>query len=109
MLNFHTLTVTDRETVQAVTLKAGRRNCNYTFANLVGWQFWFSTDVCVLPDAVVLRFTFNGERAYMVCTAGDLQPELLSALVNDSGGRLMLLGLEDSQAQAVSQLSQFTF
>ena len=108
MLNFHTLTVSDRETVQAVTLKAGRRNCNYTFANLVGWQFWFHTEVCVLPDAVVLRFTFNGQRAYMVCTAGDLQPEHISALVNDSGGKLMLFGLEDSQVQAISQLPQFT-
>ena len=108
MLTFHPLTISDREAVQAVTLKAGRRNCNYDLANLVGWQFWFRTEVCVLPDAVVLRFTFEGERAYMVCTAGDLQPELISALLDDCDGRLLLLGLEDSQALAVSQLSQFT-
>lgn len=38
-LSFHQLTLSDREAVQAVTLNAGRRNCNYTFANLVGWQF----------------------------------------------------------------------
>ena len=101
MLTFHTLSVTDRAAVQAVSLKAGRRNCNYDFANLVGWQFWFQTEVCVLADAVVLRFTFDGQRAYMVCTAGNLQPELLSDLLADSGGCLMLLGLEDSQVQAV--------
>ena len=108
MLNFHPLTISDREVMQAVTLKAGRRNCNYTFANLVGWQFWFHTEVCVLPDAVVLRFTFEGERAYMVCTASDMQPQLISALLDDCDGRLLLIGLEDSQALAVSQLSQFT-
>lgn len=102
MLTFHPLTVTDREAVQAVTLHAGRRNCNYTFANLVGWQFWFYSEVCVLADAVVLRFNFDGNRAYMVCSAGELSGTLIEALLEDSGGHLMLLGLEDSQAQALS-------
>ena len=31
--------------MQAVTLSSGRRNCNYTFANLVGWKFLFGTEV----------------------------------------------------------------
>ena len=105
MLAFHPLTVADREAVQAVTLHAGRRNCNYTFANLVGWQFWFHTEVYVLADAVVLRFNFDGERAYMVCTAGELSDALIKALMEDSGGNLILLGLEDAQ---VSALSPFT-
>lgn len=122
MLAFHPLTVADREAVQAVTLHAGRRNCNYTFANLVGWQFWFHTEVCViLPSpsgapptlggkqdgTVVLRFKFDGERAYMVCTAGELSSSLVQALLEDSGGNLTLLGLEDSQVAALSN-SQFS-
>ena len=102
MLSFHPLTISDRKTVQVVSLKAGRRNCNYTFANLVGWQFWFHTEVCVWKDAVVLRFNFEGKRAYMVCVEGDLQPELLTALYKDSGENLMLIGLEDSQLQTVN-------
>ena len=98
MLTFHPLTIADREAVQAVTLHAGRLNCNYTFANLVGWQFWFHTEVCVLADAVVLRFSFDGERAYMVCSAGELPGTLIEALLADSGGKLTILGLEDAQA-----------
>ena len=105
MLEFHPLTVADREAVQAVTLHAGRRNCNYTFANLVGWQFWFHTEVCVLTDAVVLRFTFDGERAYMVCTAGNLSSELVEVMLEDSGGKLTILGLEDLQAKALSNFN----
>ena len=42
---FHQLTLPDREAMQAVTLSSGRRNCNYTFANLVGWKFLFGTEV----------------------------------------------------------------
>lgn len=107
-LAFHPLTIADREAVQAVTLVAGRRNCNYTFANLVGWQFWFHTEVCVLADAVVLRFNLDGKRAYMVCTAGGLSDTLIQALLDDSGGSLLLLGLEDSQVASLSN-SQFSF
>ena len=42
-LDFHTLTMADQAAVQAVTLKAGRRNCNFSFANLAGWQFRYHT------------------------------------------------------------------
>ena len=107
MLTFHPLTVHDREAVQAVTLHAGRRNCNYTFANLVGWQFWFHTEVCVLGDAVVFRFNYGGERAYMICTAAGFPENLLEPLLVDSGGRLTLLGLEDSQLEPLRTRTGF--
>ena len=103
-LTFHPLTLCDREAMQAVTLPAGRRNCNYTFTNLVGWKFLFGTEVCVLENEVVLRYTFNGKRAYMVCTSEALSLKLIDALLDDSNGNLTLMGLEDSQ---VAQLSIF--
>ena len=102
ILHFHPLTLFDREAMQAVTLNSGRRNCNYTFANLVGWRFWFCTEVCVLDNTVVLRYTFEGERAYMVCTADGIPLELIEALLNDSQGKLTLIGLEDSQTEQFS-------
>lgn len=101
-MEFHSLTLSDREAMQAVTLNSGRRNCNYTFANLIGWQFLYKTEVCVLKDAVVLRFSYEGERAYMVCTSGNLTREQVTALLTDSGGKLTIYGLEDSQASALS-------
>ena len=88
-----------------MTLNAGRRNCNYTFANLVGWQFWYYTEVCVLDDAVVLRYTHEGERAYMVCTAKDISKKLLEALLDDSQGNLVLIGLENDQVMKLSTIN----
>lgn len=109
LVNFHPLTISDRESVQAVTLHVGRRNCNYTFANLLGWRFLFDTEVCLLDDAVVLRYKFNGERAYMLCTTTDLPNELIEALLEDSQGKLALIGLEDSQLHALDSLrTRFT-
>ena len=108
-LTFHPLTLSDRESVQAISLYAGRRNCNYTFANLVGWQFWFNTEVCVLENVVVFRYTFKGEWVYMVCSATDLPMELIEALLEDSKGKLTLIGLEDSQVQMLDiYRSRFT-
>ena len=104
-MTFHPLTLCDRATMQAVTLPSGRRNCNYTFANLVGWKFLFGTEVCVLENAVVLRYTFDGQRAYMVCTSEALSLELIEALFDDSNGDLTLIGLEDSQVDQLSILA----
>ena len=104
-MTFHQLALSDREAMQAITLPSGRRNCNYTFANLVGWKFLFGTEVCVLENAVVLRYTFDGQQAYMVCTSEALSLELIEALLDDSNGNLTLIGLEDSQ---VPQLSGFS-
>ena len=108
-MTFHPLSLSDRETMQAVTLPSGRRNCNYNFANLVGWKFLFDTEVCVLENAVVLRYTFDGKRAYMVCTSEDLSLKLIEALYDDSNGDLTLIGLEDSQVTQLSIVnSQFS-
>ena len=104
-MTFHPLTLFDREAMQAVTLPSGRRNCNYTFANLVGWKFLFDTEVCALENAVVLRYTFNGRRAYMVCTSEELSLELIEALFDDSNGDLTLMGLEDSQTSQLLTLN----
>lgn len=102
-LEFHYLTLADRDAFQAVTLRSGRRDCNFAFANLVGWQFWYETEVCILPDAVVLRCNIEGERTYMVCAADVPSCELLQALCSDCGGKLRLLGLEDDVATTLQQ------
>ncbi len=104
-MTFHQLALSDREAMQAVTLPSGRRNCNYTFANLVGWQFCYYTEVCVLENTVVLRYTFDGQRAYMVCTSETLSLELIQELLDDSNGDLTLIGLEDSQVVQLSTLN----
>ena len=103
-MTFHHLSLSDRDAMQAVTLPSGRRNCNYTFANLVGWQFRYYTEVCVLENAVVLRYSFNGQRAYMVCTSKELSLELIEALFDDNNGDLTLIGLEDSQVEQLSTI-----
>ena len=106
-LAFHPLSVADRAAVQAVTLAAGRRNCNYTFANLIGWQFWFNTEVCLCRETVVFRFNLMGRRAYMVCSAAPFSARLVELLCADAsavGADLMIIGVEDEPAAQVAAL-----
>ena len=106
-LTFHPLTPDDRKRVQAVTLGSGRRNCNFNFANLIGWQFWFNTEVCICHEVVVFRFHLDGRRAYMLCSASAPSAGLLELLCHDAtttGGPLHLLAMEDEPAAAVKAL-----
>ena len=106
-LTFHPLTPDDRKRVQAVTLGSGRRNCNFNFANLIGWQFWYNTEVCICHEVVVFRFNLEGRRAYMLCSASAPSAGLLELLCHDAataGAPLLILNMEDEPAAAVKAL-----
>ena len=106
-LTFHHLTVADREKLQGVSLGAGRRGCNFTFANLIGWQFWFNTEICICQQAVVFRFNMESRRAYMVCTAGTPSAGLIEMLCADAatvGTHALIMAMEDDQAAAIAEM-----
>ena len=106
-MTFHPLTPDDRKRVQAVTLGSGRRNCNFNFANLIGWQFWYNTEVCICHEVVVFRFNLEGRRAYMLCSASAPSAGLLELLCHDAataGAPLLILNMEDEPAAAVKAL-----
>ena len=111
-MEFHKLTVKDKDSVQAVTLASGRRNCNLTFANLIGWQFWFHTEVCVMEGVVVFRFNIEGHRAYMLCSSMPPSERLLGMLCTDAarvGTDLRIMGLEDDCAAHLNVLVRDCF
>lgn len=106
-LIFYPLTIADRERLQSVSLLAGRRGCNFTFANLIGWQFWFNTEICICQQSVVFRFNVEGRRAYMVCTAGAPPMQLLQAICADAssvGSHALIMAMEDDQAAAIAAM-----
>lgn len=106
-LNFHKLTLADRDSLQAISLASGRRNCNYTFANLICWQFWFNTEVCLCENTAILRFNIEERRAYMVCSAVPPSLRLLELLCADAaslGTDLQIMGVEDEMAAHIQSL-----
>ena len=102
-LRFAPISPDARPEVQRVSLGSGLRNCNFTFANLYGWQLHYSTEFCIADDALVLRFLYDGCTAHMVCSRHCPSPALLRELAG-ADGRLCLLGPEDERATQIAAL-----
>lgn len=114
MIAFKEITADVRAELQAVTFRTGLRNCNFTFANLVGWQPEFDTRYCILNGALVLRYCFDGQMAYLINFDNrnkDSEKQnslcaihLVDKLREDAASRgedLLVMGLEDDRVQAL--------
>ena len=75
MIRFRTLTAQDRALVQSYTFGSDRRGCDISFANLIGWQFLFNTQIAEVEGYLVLRLHFFGDLAYVMPAA---KPRLLA-------------------------------
>jgi len=107
-LAFKPLTIDLKNSIQAVTLNAGRRNCNFTFANLIGWQFLFDTEVCLMPGIVIFRYMFSHRQpAYFISSSSLPSTYIIEKLRNrtaDKGLPLTLIAVEDDwAAQLIEQ------
>ncbi len=103
-LQFHPLTLNDKQDVQTITLHSGLRNCNFTFANLIGWSFLFDTTVCLLDGAVIFRYLFDHRQpAYFINSATIPQNELIEALRETEQEGLMLIAVEDRWADDLKE------
>ncbi|MBO4656966.1 MAG: GNAT family N-acetyltransferase [Bacteroidales bacterium] len=69
MIRFRTLTAQDRALVQSYTFGSDRRGCDISFANLIGWQFLFNTQIAEVEGYLVLRLHFFGDLAYLMPAA----------------------------------------
>ncbi|MCD8317934.1 MAG: GNAT family N-acetyltransferase [Paraprevotella sp.] len=65
-LEFHPLTLSDRDLVWKYTENAGRRNCDLSFSNLFAWQTLYRTEVAEESGFLVFRFQFDGHLAYLM-------------------------------------------
>lgn len=106
-LAFKPLTIDLKNSIQAVTLNAGRRNCNFTFANLIGWQFLFDTEVCLMPGIVIFRYMFNHRQpAYFISSSSLPSTYIIEKLRNrtaDKGLPLTLIAVEDDWAAQLKE------
>lgn len=106
-LSFHSLSLHDREAVQAIVLQSDRRNCNFTFSNLIGWQFLFDTEVCLLSNTIIFRYMINGESPIYLINSKEFPSEALIATLfrhaAESGHALTLNAVEDQWAELFRQ------
>ena len=56
MIPFKDITLADRDTITAFTMKSDRRNCDLSFSNLCSWRFLYDTQFAVIDDFLVFKF-----------------------------------------------------
>ena len=84
MIPFRDITLADKETITAFTMKSQRRNCDLSFSNLCSWRFLYHTQFAVMDGFLLFKFWAEGELAYMMPVGeGDLKA-VLRALLEDA-------------------------
>lgn len=107
-LKFQTITISQKSSIQAITLNAGRQNCNMNFTNLIGWQFLFDTEVCLIPGIAIFRYMFDHRKpAYFISSSSLPSTSIIDKLRKrnaDKGHPLTLIAIEDDWAAQLKEL-----
>lgn len=100
-IDFHPVALEDRDLILRVNLSNPYRNCDFSFANLYNWGFYYRTEVAYHKGMLVVRFKSpEAERAayLMPVGEGDLI-EVLQDMDEDMQSRydhsLTLMGVVD--------------
>lgn len=72
---FKPITIEDKEIITSFTLPSNYQNCDFSFANMCSWRFFYKSEFAVVDNFLLIRFWIeNGSRiAYMIPVGeGDL-------------------------------------
>ncbi|ERI84720.1 hypothetical protein HMPREF1981_02196 [Bacteroides pyogenes F0041] len=114
MIPFKDITLADKETIMAFTIKSRRRNCDLSFSNLCSWRFLYNTQFAVVDDFLVFKFWAENQLAYMMPVGNGDQKSILRKLIEDAekeGQPFCMLGVcSDMRTELETELpDRFTF
>lgn len=114
MIPFKDITLADKETIMAFTIKSRRRNCDLSFSNLCSWRFLYNTQFAVVDDFLVFKFWAENQLAYMMPVGNGDQKSILRKLIEDvekEGQPFCMLGVcSDMRTELETELpDRFTF
>jgi hypothetical protein len=106
MINFHAVTIADKEKINAILKLSDFRAAEYSFANIFNWSRAFNTEVAFYGGFLLCR-SGTEEKSYLYpAGAGDLKTAIM-ALTDDaamSGQPFVLRAVQAEGKQALEQL-----
>lgn len=127
MIKFKYLSTSDKEIIQSFTIWGERQNCDYSFANLIGWRFLYNTEFAIIDSYLVFRF-YNGHHltyqlplrkpvqqadgTYMEEPCDDCFINVINAIRQDSiamGHPFIMLGASNKSVELLEQAFPDTF
>ncbi len=111
MIEFHPITIADKELIESYTLNSPIRNCDLSFANIYCWQPLYKSAWGVVDGALIIRFNIDGDSklGYMQPIGKDgsfrldhIVPQL-AADAHSHGERLRFIGLTDDGRRSLTE------
>ncbi|MDR0348936.1 MAG: phosphatidylglycerol lysyltransferase domain-containing protein [Tannerella sp.] len=96
MLSFKPVRIEDKALITRFTLTGKHMNCDFAFANMCSWQFYYGSEYAVQDDFLFIRFFLEGRRAYMFPVGeGDITHAIgiLEKEAETDGHRLCMPGI----------------
>lgn len=98
-IDFHPLTLADKQLIQERVRPTECRNCDLNFVNLVSWQFLYETEVALHHDMLLFRFKADGHRAYQAPVGEGNWKAVITDMIADceaSGSPFLMLGVTEN-------------
>lgn len=96
--NCQTITLKERESVEAIRLRAGHALSSHAFVSLYLWQVDMGLSLCLQKDVFFVRIQSRGENAWMFpCGTSDEKIKFLRAGANSPNFSLHYMREEDIQ------------
>lgn len=96
MIDFHPLTIADKDAIRAQVWPTTCRNCDLNFMNLLSWRFRYDTETALHRGWLLFRFRANGHLAYQIPVGVGSYDDILPELMADAeaqGHPFLMLGV----------------
>jgi len=105
MIPFKPITIESKETITSFTFSSPYQNCDFSFANMCSWQFYYKSEYAVVEHFLILRFQIGkGRTVYMLPVGAGDKREIIHLMEKDSlatGHHFRIMGVS---GEGISEL-----
>ncbi|WP_080903872.1 DUF2156 domain-containing protein [Parabacteroides sp. Marseille-P3160] len=108
MLSFKPIEVKDRDIITSFTIPSEYKNCDFSFANMCSWRFFYDSEYAIVDGFLVIRFWIEdkGRIAYMFPVGNGNLSKVIDLMEADSyanGHPLCILGVTPDSKQTLEK------
>ncbi|MBP2649956.1 MAG: hypothetical protein H6Q74_781 [Firmicutes bacterium] len=107
MINFKTITLSDKQWIDQLLAKVNKRGCEYTFTNMFIWSYKFDVKVAKVNDYLVVKLNLPAGRCYMYPVgSGDIKPVIIELKrdAEESNHDFFMTGVDQKSVSELAEL-----
>jgi Uncharacterized conserved protein len=108
MINFQSVTIDDRSTIQSFFDRSSYQNCDFSFSNIFSWSHYYNTTFAIFENFLFFRFQpKEGKSGYLFPLGGENLKRALEILLWDSQERGDSIRVYGITPKMFSEIEQF--